>query len=136
MTYKKWTFEEVELLKNLYPKFRVKNIVNNFPYRNADTIVIKALSLGLPSAKLWKIKENDLLKKYFSESSEEQLLKFLQGRSWKAVMAQGERLGLKRKRDKPRLMVNEDYFKYWSPNMAYILGFILADGCIIRGTYK
>ncbi len=28
--------------------------------------------------------------------------------------------------------VNENYFKIWSPNMAYILGFIFADGCLVE----
>ncbi|MCG1020843.1 endonuclease [Sutcliffiella horikoshii] len=31
---------------------------------------------------------------------------------------------------KRKYQINEDYFKYWSPNMAYILGFFLADGVI------
>lgn len=29
--------------------------------------------------------------------------------------------------------INQDYFKTWSRNMAYILGFWFADGCIYRG---
>jgi intein/homing endonuclease len=34
--------------------------------------------------------------------------------------------------------VNENFFKAWSPTMAYVLGFIYADGCIypsVRGSY-
>lgn len=27
---------------------------------------------------------------------------------------------------------DEDFFKEWSPDMAYILGFIVADGCLIK----
>lgn len=136
MHYIKWNSEEVELLKNLYPKIRVKDLVCRFPHRNADTIVAKALNLGLPSAKTWQKDEDNILKKYFIDTARDELLKMLPKRTWKAIMAQGERLGLKRKRDKPRLMINENYFKKWSSNMAYILGFTLADGCIIRGTYK
>ncbi len=45
-------------------------------------------------------------------------------------------MGLTRKRNVPRVKVNEDYFQKWSANMAYLLGYILADGCIIKGTYK
>ena len=71
----------------------------------------------------------------FASASQEELQKLFPRRTRKAIMAQGERLGLKRNRKKPRLYVNEDYFKKWSPNMAYILGYILADGCIIKGTY-
>lgn len=32
----------------------------------------------------------------------------------------------------PRLKVNEDFFKKWSLAMAYILGFIFADGCLVE----
>lgn len=31
---------------------------------------------------------------------------------------------------RPKLKFNRDYFKIWSYNMAYILGFTMADGCI------
>lgn len=47
-------------------------------------------------------------------------------------MAKGEKLKLFRNKSKPRLRVNENYFKKWSHRMAYILGFILADGCIVK----
>jgi len=30
-----------------------------------------------------------------------------------------------------RYKVNEDFFKTWSPNMVYVLGYIYADGCVI-----
>ena len=32
-----------------------------------------------------------------------------------------------------KYIINENYFKTWSSNMAYILGFIGADGCVING---
>ena len=133
--YKYWSLEEVSLLKKFYPKLRVKDLANMFPNRTKATIVIKALSLDLPSAKLWQPEEKNTLRRYFAEAPIEKLMKLLPKRSKLAIWAQGERLTLKRKTNKPRLKVNEDYFKKWSSNMAYILGFILADGCIIEGTY-
>ncbi|MDZ5609781.1 LAGLIDADG family homing endonuclease [Bacillus pseudomycoides] len=33
---------------------------------------------------------------------------------------------------KRKYNLNEDYFKYWSNNMAYILGFFIADGVIMK----
>ena len=134
--YKYWSHKEVSLLKKYYPKLRVKDLVSMFPNRNKATIAVKALSLGLPSAKLWQPKENNILRKYFAEASIEELLKLLPKRSRSAILAQGERLGLKRKTDKPRLKINEDYFKKWSSNMAYILGFIFADGNITKITHN
>jgi intein/homing endonuclease len=32
----------------------------------------------------------------------------------------------------PRLKVDKNFFKKWSPSMAYILGFIFADGCLVE----
>jgi len=34
--------------------------------------------------------------------------------------------------------MNEEYFQHWSPDMAYVLGFIVADGCIVchDGAYQ
>lgn len=134
--YKLWTVEEVKLLKELYPRVRVRDLVGRFPKRTKSTIVAKAMSLNLPSAKLWQPNENKIIRNYFYSVSREDLIQMLPRRSWLAIMAQGERLGIKRKRDKPRIKVDENYFKNWSANMSYLLGFILADGCIIQGTYK
>lgn len=133
---KPWSKKEITLLKKFYPVTKVKDLATMFPYRTKATIVAKALNLGLPSAKLWQLEENDILHKYFSTKPIQELLKLLPRRSKTAIWAQGERLGLKQNRNHPRLAVNENYFKKWSSEMAYILGFILADGCIIEGTYK
>lgn len=131
-----WSKKEITLLKKYYPILRVKNLAEMFPRRTKATIVAKALNLSLPSAKLWQPKENEILKKYFCNTRIEGLKKLLHRRSKTAIWAQGERLGLKQNRNYSRLSVNENYFKKWSANMAYILGFILADGCIIEGTYQ
>lgn len=133
--YKYWSKKETADLKKYYPVLRVKDLAQIFPNRTKATIVAKAMSLELPSAKLWQPGENKILKKYFAKLSMENLRKLFPRRSKTAIWAQGERLGLKQNRNHSRLSVNEDYFKKWSSNMAYILGFILADGCIIRGTY-
>lgn len=134
--YKYWSKREVALLKKLYPKLWVKDLVKFFPERNKATITAKALDLELPSAKSWQPRENLILKKHFAVESEKVLTQLLPRRSWKAILAQGERLELLRERTGPRLKVNEYYFKKWSANMAYLLGYILTDGCITKGTYK
>jgi hypothetical protein len=130
----RWSKTEVELLEKLYPLFRLRELVDKFPQRNKGTIATKALSLNLPSARSWFAPENRILQEHFQDSSREVLQELLPKRSWPAIMAQGERLHLQRIRTKPRHAVDEDYFKTWSPSMAYVLGFILADGCIIHGT--
>lgn len=131
-----WSKKEIFLLEKYYPTIRVKDLVSIFPNRNKATITAKARSLKLHSAKLWQPEENKILHRYFSTRTIQELLRLLPRRSKTAIWAQGERLGLKQNRNHPRLAVNENYFKKWSQEMAYILGFILADGCIIKGTYK
>lgn len=133
---KLWSKKEIYLLKKLYPVTRVKDLAKMFPERNKATIVAKAQNLNLLSAKLWHPEENKILKKYFYLTRVERLVMLLPKRSRTAIWAQGERLGLRQNRNKCRLAVNENYFKKWSPDMAYILGFILADGCIVKGTYE
>lgn len=131
-----WREEEIASLRELYPMRRVKDIVAKFPGRTKATIVAKALSLGLSSAKLWQPREVALLRQYFATEKRQALKQLLFKRSWAAILAHGERLGLKRERATPRLAVNEIYFQRWSPRMAYLLGFIVSDGCIVQGTYK
>lgn len=134
--YKYWSKKEVSLLKKYYPKLRVKDLVKFLPNRTKATIAAKASALNLPSAKLWQPEENDILQKHFPEAPLNELLKLLPKRSEGAILAQGEKSGLKRNVNKPRRAINESYFRKWSPNMAYLLGFILADGNITKGTYK
>lgn len=134
--YRYWSASEIRRFIRLYPKTRIKDLVKEFPGRTRASLAVKALSLGLFSAKLWQSRENTILKKSFGHFSKKELTELLPRRSWKAIIAQGERLGLKRETAKPRLKVDESYFEKWTPNMAYILGFIIADGCIVQGTYK
>ncbi len=131
-----WSEDEIVRLKSLYPHLRIKDLADKFPDRNKNTIVAKALSLKLTSAKLWQEEENSILQERFSNSSKEIISGVLPKRSWQAIVAQAERLGLQRNTAKPRRPVDENYFETWSPSMAYLLGFILADGCVIQGTYK
>jgi hypothetical protein len=118
----------------------VKDLTTYFPDRNTGTLTAKALSLQLVSPKIWKPRENlilyNILYKYFFTSHPTKLTQMLPHRSWLAIRAQGERLGLTRNRHQPRIRVNEAYFDFWTANSAYMLGFIVSDGCIIKGTYK
>lgn len=75
---------------------------------------------------MWSIDEEQILVKEFKNKSNEELAKLI-GRSKRAVEHRLNKLKLSRGRINP---VNEHFFKTWSPDMAYILGFTLADGSI------
>ncbi|KYC67183.1 LAGLIDADG family homing endonuclease [Heyndrickxia coagulans] len=43
---------------------------------------------------------------------------------------------LRGKRRTGGYQVNVDFFKEWTPDMAYVLGFILTDGCVVGTTFS
>ena len=45
----------------------------------------------------------------------------------------GEVLSKRQSNNSRKYNINQDYFKKWSRNMAYIFGFWCADGCIYSG---
>ena len=79
----------------------------------------------------WKENEENTLHDNFSNSSKQRLLKLLPKRTWKSITRKAERMNLRRmnylRSLKPK---NHHFFKKWSEEMAYILGFITADGHI------
>ena len=131
----RWAKEEISRLKESYPKIHLKDLVERFPGRKYGGIAAKAFQLKLPSTKTWQPEENKILRTHFVDSSLETLTKLLPKRTWVAICAQGERLDLKRNTATPRLKVDEGYFDKWTANVAYLLGYIISDGCIVKGTY-
>ena len=103
------------MLRELYPKLIVKKLAKHFPWRNKATIVAKAKSLNLPSAKLWQLEEDEVLRLHFEKEKEKDLLNLLPKRSWLAIMARGERLGLRRETNKPRRNVDAAILKIGLP---------------------
>lgn len=85
----------------------------------------------------WEKSEEDILSNNFSNSSREKLENLLPKRTWKSIRRKAERMSIKRidyfRSLRPK---NHHFFKKWSEEMAYILGFITADGCIIKSRYS
>lgn len=80
----------------------------------------------------WTKEEEDIIKKYYKTKSKSFLLISLIGKSWPAIQRKAG--VLKIKRELGASYANITYFDSWSEKMAYILGFIAADGCIIDRT--
>lgn len=76
----------------------------------------------------WKDWEDDLIKKNYRTCSRDYLLDKI-NRSWNAIQLRAKKHNLYR--EKGANYANIDFFDSWSADMAYILGFIYADGCII-----
>lgn len=93
--------------------------------------------MSLTKQVYWEKSEEDILSNNFSNSSKEELQNLLPKRTWKSITRKAERMQLRRleylRLLKPK---NHDFFKKWSEEMAYILGFITADGCIRKNNYS
>lgn len=92
----------------------------------------------------WTDDEISKLTSIYPSASREEILREL-GRSWASIKVKAKRLMLHRTPEAERVQrsasakltikkkkypYNEDYFKHWSRNMAYIFGFWFADGYI------
>ncbi len=75
----------------------------------------------------WTVEEDDFIKENFSTMTYKEMSNKL-GRTFGATKMRC--YGFNLKRDVPRYETNVDYFNTWSSKMAYILGFITADGCV------
>lgn len=84
----------------------------------------------------WTKREIEFLKKNYRTTSWDKLLYNLhKTRTKESTQIKAMRLGLKKER---KHTINEKFFDTWTPQMAYILGYITADGCLRiknRGSY-
>lgn len=76
---------------------------------------------------LWTKEETDRLVEFYNKTPE--VFNMFPGRSRSSISYKAHSLGLK-KYNRGEFAVDYDYFKTWNPNMAYIFGFIAADGNI------
>ncbi|WP_331446043.1 hypothetical protein [Natranaerobius thermophilus] len=91
---KKWTNDEIKLLKKLYPRASKTELEQTFN-RSMAAITFKANNLNLKRQKYWTKKEEDLLKKYYPEISDEELSELLE-RSVASIRNKASRLNLKK----------------------------------------
>lgn len=76
----------------------------------------------------WTEEEIDILLESYPSTSWQRLIKILPTKTRHAIMTKASRLGLQKSRARGGYKVDEDFFKNWSPEMAYIVGVIAADG--------
>lgn len=77
--------------------------------------------------RIWTKADEKFLKQQYLKLSYKEIGKILD-RTEKSIKRKCNHLKLDKK---PSYINNENYFKTWSHNMAYILGFITADGCLL-----
>ena len=135
----KWSDEEIEYLINNYEKLNMKELENNLNHtRNA--IRIKAMKLDAAKREkhsFWTEKEIGYLNDNYPNDNIDLLKLNLDHHNWGSIKKKANTIGLKReKRENNQLSIDEDFFKNWSKEMAYIFGFWIADGNIYEKKNK
>lgn len=131
-----WQEEEVKFLKENYYKIPIKEIASqlNLKYQQ---VVTKAHGLGMNKKKEtgenWNLKEDKFLLANFEYASRDYLLRHI-SRSWASIYQRGLLTHNLNRRSQDKYYINHKKMNGWSQEIAYILGFILADGYIIYKT--
>ena len=118
----KWNIEGIEFLKNNYGILNIKELMDNLN-RSENSIRMKAYRLNLTENHFWIEEEIEFLKNNYGKLNIKDLENIL-NRNENSIRMEAHRLNLRRE----RLSINEDFFKQWTPEMAYIFGLWIADG--------
>jgi hypothetical protein len=81
------------------------------------------------SGKAWTDKQDTILEQHYNTEPKAALMAATGDRTWTALNARAKRLHLP-KRMWAAEHVNVKFFDTWSNEMAYVLGFVAADGCV------
>ena len=121
--YNYWTEKEIDYLKNNYRELNIKDLMNNLN-RTENSIREKTRKLNLNKQSVWTEEKIEYLKNNYAKSDADLLKLNLSDHSWNAIQIEAFKFGLKG----DRLLIDEDFFKTWTPEMAYIFGLWIADG--------
>jgi hypothetical protein len=96
----KWTADEDDAVRRLYPTARCSQIEHALPGRTYAAIQKRAETLGV-SRRTWTDGEVKTLRRLYATASEKRLHDAFPGRSRQSIWNKAHALGLKRKRDNP-----------------------------------
>ena len=93
-----WTVEENELLSKIYSEMPIDQVLNYFPNRSRNSIIMHAITLNLHSYNYnpWTIEEDNYIKEHWEELPDIVIGKNL-GRTFRATKCRRETLGLFRR---------------------------------------
>jgi len=138
-----WTDEDVKLLNSIYKEKNDDELSIIFR-RPKNTIIRKLRRLRLcrneDYNRLWNESDEQFLRDNYFNGDLIKIAKAL-NRTEKAIRERAKVLQIKRNPELVRLnghtyTINENFFKTWSDDMAYILGFIWTDGNMGRHDYS
>jgi hypothetical protein len=121
-----WTEKDIEFLINNHATLTNIDLAKKLN-RTVGSIESRITKIGLGRHYEWTKEEDDILKEHFEFNSHEFLMDKLH-RSWRGIMHRADKLGMHRAISAN--YSNISFFNTWSNEMAYVLGFVAADGCV------
>ena len=131
MARKIWSNEEMEFIKNNLANMTISELANHFnvPYAKINDKVHKmGLSRKKASGEIWSGKEDELLRKHFEWAPKNYIMKLFPKRTWASILQRGLKTLNINRQSQDRYSVDYKFFEEWTPESAYIFGFIAADG--------
>jgi hypothetical protein len=127
-----WIDNDLLLLEKNYQDMSHKELAELLG-RSIPGIAMKCSELGFVYDRTWTEEEVQFLVDNCAKMKYKYIAKKL-GRTRRSINWKASDLKLHPDKEKKlrHAHVHDDYFKSWSPSMAYVLGFITADGCIVR----
>lgn len=123
---KKWSQKDMEDLRSMYYTGHSLQVMASRLHTNIHNVDYKIFRMKMDKQTMWTQEEDDLLKKYYW--CDPDVFSRFPGRSRHAVHHRASKYGLKKMSGNG--MVDFDYFDQWSHDVAYIVGFMIADGCV------
>lgn len=128
---KKYTFEEMNYIKNNYYTMSAKEIADYLD-RPVSSVQDKISELGLSKAgaknSAWTDEQINILKTNYQILSYSQLCNLI-GKTEKAIKVKAHKLGIKKK---PTYFNRDAFNKIMTEDDAYWLGFMFADGYVVK----
>lgn len=131
MARKVWSNEEMEFIKNNLANMTISELANHFDVSYAkmnDKVHKMGLSRKKASGEIWSNEEDELLRKHFEWAPKNYIMKLFPNRTWVSILQRGIKTLNLNRQSQDRYSVDYKFFEEWTPESAYIFGFIAADG--------
>lgn len=130
---KRWSVEEESQIKELILECTTQELADRFNV-SFDQMSYKLNTMGLLNTKdnggVWVANEKEILRQHYEHAPRDYILSLLPNRKWNAIQQQACKvLNLQRKAN-DFTYCQYNLFDEWNEKVAYLLGFIMADGYI------
>ncbi|MFW6030879.1 MAG: LAGLIDADG family homing endonuclease [Halanaerobiales bacterium] len=126
-----WSESEENYLKNNYGLLSYSEIAEKLG-RSYDAVKTKARIIDIVENNQYTEEEDKIIMDEYSHNP--QIADLLPNRDYESIKTRAQKLGVRMSRGYNN--INSRFFEKWSPEMAYVTGFIAADGYVNEDEHK